>query len=322
MKNSKPGRKTKQPAKRASTAAKPRGNDGDVQSVSQNPDNADDSMTEALVAKCQAMHELEQKSNRQEIEVRYQMAQHCRDVVDGDGEGKSYGARAVETFALKIKWSKSQVYAYAKIVTVWTAEEVSGLEAQDHCTWAHLISLASDKVEDHRDKLIERVKEKGLSVRDLKREIARRAPPKLPKQADHTVDTSPSVSLVGALQDYTAKLAAFEADGKADAERLQHAVQEAGGEALTPAALQQMRQIRKRLNAVFARDTKVFDACIAKAEKAKKSTPKPAKDKPRVRRPVKKAQGAVKPAPKAAAEPKPKRGVRVPRFERSPFGDF
>ncbi len=300
MKNSKPGRKTKtkKPAKQAKSTGKP----GVRKPAEVDVAGSENAMSEALAAKCEAMRELEQKSNRQEIEVRYTMAEHCRDVVDGDGEGKSYGARAVEMFADEIKWAKSQVYVYAKVATVWTVEEVLGLEAEDHCTWAHLLSLASDKLEKHRDKLIERVKADNLSVRDLKREIKNQIPPEPPKQVDHTADTSPSVALVEALQDYGAKLTVFEADGKADAQRLQHAVQTAEGGDLTPAAMQQLRQVRKRLKAVCERDSKVFDECIAQAEKAKKSKPKPAKGKPKASSPAKKAKAPTKPARKAAAK--------------------
>lgn len=298
MKNSNPGQKTKKPAKRAKSTAKA-GVRKQAEVATAGSENA---MSEALAAKCEAMRELEQKSNRQEIEIRYQMAKHCRDVVDGDGEGKTYGARAVETFADTIKWSKSHVYAYAKVATVWTADEVFGLEAQDHCTWAHLLRLASDKVEEHRDTLIERVKADNLSVRDLQREIKNRIPPEPPKDADYTADVSPSESLVQAIQDYAAPLTQLETSGKDAAQRIQQAGRAASAEDLTPAAMKQMRQILKRLKAVCERDSKVFHECLVHGEKARKSKAKPAKGKPKASSPAKKAKGSAKPAPKAAAK--------------------
>ncbi len=226
----------------------------------------------ALKVEIEAVRGLEADHNRHEVSIRYKMAQHCRNVVND--EGKRYGANAVGVFADEIQWSTTQVYAYAQVAKTWTEEEVLKLQANKGCTWAHLVILARDKLAEDRESLIEKISEEGLSVRALAQEIAAKVAPEQPlPSADYLLDTSPSVSVVEALQDYGAKLTAFETDGNTDAQRLRQVVQAANSEDLTPAALQQLRQIKKRLKATYEHNVKLVDECIAKAQKANKSKP-------------------------------------------------
>jgi hypothetical protein len=263
----------------------------------------------AIQDKADAVRALEHTANRQEIEVRYQMAQHCRDVVEGDGQDKTYGTHAVETFSEKINWSRSQVYAYAKVATTWTAEQVRDLQA----TWSHLLALVSDKADKHREKLVEKVKADGLSVRGLKQEIARLVPPEPPKKTDYTLDTSPSKSLVEAVQDYSAKLTAFETGGKSDAQRLQQVVKKASREDLTRETLKQFRELKKRLQQAYEHDLAVLDDCITRATAGRDSEPSSPEGKPKPAKPMKAAATSAKPVPTKAGKTRRTAKAKKPR---------
>jgi hypothetical protein len=229
---------------------------------------SDSSMNKALAVEVEAMRELEQQANP----IEYKRAQHCKNVIEGDGK---YGDHAVETFAAAINWSTTQVYGYAKVAQTWTEDEVRGMQDTKHCTWSHLLILARNSVADRRESLIEKVSAGDLSVQELRKEIKTTASPdpQLPN-ADYLLDTSPSEALVESLQNCGAKLTTFETDAKAEIQRLWQIVGAAGAEDLTPAVLDQLRQILKRFKAVCPL-TKLLEDCVAKAQKANKKAAAP-----------------------------------------------
>ena len=183
-----------------------------------------------------------------------------------------------------------------------------------HCTWSHLLVLARDSVADQRESLIEKVSADELSVQALRNEIKATAPPDIrPPSTDFLLDTSPFEALVESLQDYGAKLLAFENGGNADVQRLRQAVHAAKAEDLTLKALQQLRQLRKRLKAASEHDIKLLDDCIAKAEKAIKT--KTAVGKAQATVPVEQADASA--APDDKVTPKPSSAATTKNRERS-----
>jgi hypothetical protein len=229
---------------------------------------SDSTMNPALKAEVEAMRALEQQA----LPIEYKRAQHCKAVVEGDGK---YGDHAVETFAAAIKWSTTQVYGYAKVAQTWSEEQVREMHETKHCSWSHLLVLARDSVAERREDLIEKVSAGGLSVQALRKEIQVKplADPGAP-YADYLLDTSPSEALVESLQNCGAKLTAFETDAKAEIQRLWQIVGAASAEDLTPAVLDQLRQILKRFKAVCSL-TKLLEECVAKAQKANKKAAAP-----------------------------------------------
>ena len=175
MKNSKPGRetKTKKPAtKQARTAGKPGVHkQAELRKPSANSAGAEDQHSsdieiaagEDLETKCEAIRTLESAFNHHELESRYAIAEICRSIAEGDGEGKVYGTHAVETAADKLGWPKSQIYSFAKIAQSWTLTEVLELEKSKGWTWAHLLLVAGNKVEPHREKLVRQEETTGAN---------------------------------------------------------------------------------------------------------------------------------------------------------------
>jgi DNA-binding protein H-NS len=241
-------------------------------SKSKTPKTGDaDSATKSLHAKCEAIRELDKKWARQEIAVRYQLATHCKDIVEGDGIDKRYGNHAVERAAQEIGWAAAQIYSHAQVAQTWTEAEVLELHESKGCAWRHLEILARDKVApEERDRLIEKVAEDGLSVRALQQEVAAISAPQA-QVANYTVDVSPSVAVVTGIQDYSANITHFETDSRNFVDRLRACVAAATAEELTPAALQQLRQVRQRRKAACEHDIKALDDCIAKAQKANRA---------------------------------------------------
>ena len=231
---------------------------------------ADGAMGEPLEAECEAIRTLESQCNRQEIAMRYKMAEHCRNIVEGDGEDKRHGTHAVEQAANAIPWSETQIYVYAQIAQIWTKEQVMELQAGKGCTWAHLVILARDKLAEDRESLIEKISTDGLSARELARQVAGKGiPGPQGPAADYFADVSPSVPVVTGIQDYSANVAHFESESRAFVDRLRASIAAAAAADLTSAALQQLRQLKQRRKAAYEYDIKTLDDCIAKAQKGK-----------------------------------------------------
>ncbi len=229
---------------------------------------SDSTMNKALVVEVEAMRELEQQANP----IEYKRAQHCKNVIEGDGK---YGDHAVEAFAAAINWSTTQVYGYAKVAQTWTEDEVREMQDTKHCTWSHLLVLARDSVADRRESLIEKVSAGDLSVQELRKEIKTTASPdpQLPN-ADYLLEHVAFRSTGRIPAKLWRKLTTFETDAKAEIQRLWQIVGAAGAEDLTPAVLDQLRQILKRFKAVCPL-TKLLEDCVAKAQKANKKAAAP-----------------------------------------------
>lgn len=262
-----------------------------------------DSEANALHAKCEAIRVLDDQGAKQEIGIRYKIAKHCKDIVEGDGTGKRYGDHAVEQAAQKLGWSPTEIYAHAQVAQTWTEAEVMDLHTSKRCRWRHLEILARDKVKPQREKLIEDIAGEGLSVRALQQKVAARSSPAShPASANYLADVSPSVPVVTGIQDYAANVAHFESEARSYVDRLRASVAAAAPEDLTPAALQQLRQLRQRRKAAYEYDLKAIEDCIAKAQKATKSkgkatTAKTRRASPAISNTAAKAAPAV--APKA-----------------------
>ena len=152
-------------------------------------------------------------------------------------------------------------------------------------------------------------------MQQLKAKIATLVPLDPPEQADYTADVSRSVPMVKAIQDYAAALIPLETSGKDAAQRLQQLIKGASEDDLTPAALKQLRTLRRRLTTAYERDSEVLDQFIAKAEKLKRRKPSTPSGTSKATSPAKKTSAPPKPTRKAAQ--KVRRTAKPQKSERS-----
>ena len=99
-------------------------------------------LSTALRKKFELIRNLDQRADRWEIELRFEIAEHCRDVKDGDGN--KFGDGAVQKLADALGWAASTIYDYASVARAWKskAEAVDAAQAMNG-GWRHLVEIAS-----------------------------------------------------------------------------------------------------------------------------------------------------------------------------------
>ena len=230
--------------------------------------DAVESLGKELQEKIELIQKLVRRADRRDVERRYEIARHFLDVKDGDGN--KFGDGAVQKLANALGWARSRVYAYAVVARAWNTREEAVAAAQEmNCGWGHLVEIANAP-EKKRQALINAVREDGLSLRALqkaKKKIAATA--SRAKPAPSLGDTTPSLSLTEALQDFAVNLTQFEEHGGPHANRLAEAVASAQPIALTPEFTKDLKEVRNRIEAVCQKGIKAIDAGLAAAKQAK-----------------------------------------------------
>jgi hypothetical protein len=80
---------------------------------------ADEALNEELRKKVEAIRKLAQRADLQEIELRYEIGVHCRDVIDGDTN--TFGEYAAQKLVESLEWTRSLIYDYASVARNWEA---------------------------------------------------------------------------------------------------------------------------------------------------------------------------------------------------------
>jgi hypothetical protein len=76
-------------------------------------------MGSALLQHFREISRLIAEADRHGLKVRYEIAVHCQEVRNGDGNGGKYGAKAVRKLTRALAWSKTAVYDYANVAVTW-----------------------------------------------------------------------------------------------------------------------------------------------------------------------------------------------------------
>ena len=258
--------------------------------------DAVESLSKELKKKVDVIRKLEQRADCHEIELRFEIAEHCRDVKDGDST--KFGDHAMEKLADALGWASAIVYEYAKVARAWNSkEEALAVARAMNRGWRHLVAIASAPAEKRQD-LIAAVRDERMTVRALQKHKKKMAPAaSRAKSAPSTEDATPSIPLTEAIQDLAIDLTQFEEHGVPHAGRLAQAGAEAEPTDITPACDQQLRELRRRVEANYKTCIQAIDTCLAAGKQAK---PEATKATPTT----------TKPAPtKSQAKPKPQESV-------------
>ena len=240
-------------------------------------------LTKQLQEKVDLIRTLVQRADCQEIELRFEIAEHCRDVKDGDGN--TFGDGAVQKLADALGWAPSIIYDYVFVARAWkTKEEAVAVAQVMNRGWRHLVEIASTPAET-RQELIVAVRDDGMSLRAIRRHRKRLAPAaSRTKPAPSLEDMTPAISLLEALQDFAVDLTQFEKHVGPHADRLADALAKAEPTDITPEFAKGLLEIRNRLEAISAKSIEVIDACLAAGKQAKAAPEaKPVPTKPKAK---------------------------------------
>lgn len=225
-----------------------------------------------------AIRKLAQQANCQEIELRYEIGIHCRDVMEGDGT--KFGDHAVQKLADALGWAPSIVYDHAAVARAWKTKEDAVAAAKEMKRgWRHLVTIASAPTEKQQT-LIAAVRDDGMGLRALqvlKKKIATTTP--RTKPAPPMEDTTPSESLVEAIEDLSDAITYCEKHGVPNADRLTEAVSSAQPTDFTPEFVKGFKELRGRAEAMGRKIIASIDAGLA-AGKQSKAPPKATKAAP------------------------------------------
>jgi len=153
----------------------PKGKPGRKPATAPQPDKA--ARAEALQQECQELRQLLSGSTKDELTVKYTVGERILRIKN---DPNKYGKAAVSAIAKKIGYDPSKLYDSANVAECWKKEEVEDLLAkkdQDGATrvgltWSHLVTLTSIDDKRARKRFLDAAAEKGMSVRDLKKDIA------------------------------------------------------------------------------------------------------------------------------------------------------
>ena len=228
---------------------------------------AADLLSEELREKVELIRELTQRADLQEIGLRYEIALHCRDVKDGDGN--KFGDGAVQKLADALGWAPAIIYDYAKVARAWKCKEQAVAAAQAmNRGWRHLVEIAIAPAEK-QEELIAAVRDEGMSVRALRKHRKKLAPAaSRTKPAPSLEDITPSISLTEALQDLAVDLTQFEEHGGPHADRLADALAKAEPTDITPEFAKGLLEIRNRLETISKKLIAPIDAGLAAGKQA------------------------------------------------------
>jgi hypothetical protein len=168
----------------------------------------------ALAQKCNTIRRLVSETDRHDVQNRYNIAVHCMDVLQGDGKDKMYGTNAAGKLANDLGWNKSEVYAYASVVEAWPTEvEFDELAAKSDkfnkpLTWTHYRRIAREKDSAKRGQLIQKCRDNGWSVRDLKRHMEGSSELREAVEGANS-ETKPLKGLSAVIHSYGSQVAAF-----------------------------------------------------------------------------------------------------------------
>jgi hypothetical protein len=110
-----------------------------------------------------------------DVLARYRVAELVKKVQEGDGK-RTYGTSAIISLAGALGQSEQSLRNYAAVAETWTEYEIKEILHNKNAygarlSWSHFILLANITSPEERQRRIEEILEKSLSVRELKRDI-------------------------------------------------------------------------------------------------------------------------------------------------------
>ncbi|MGO9114037.1 MAG: hypothetical protein ACLP9L_32885 [Thermoguttaceae bacterium] len=228
-----------------------------------------------LKEKVELIRKLAQHADCQEIEQRYEINLHCRDVLDNVSK---FGDGAVQKLTDALGWKKTTIYDYATVAGAWKSKEeaVAAAKAMNR-GWRHLVEIAGAPAEKQQV-LINAVRAADMSLRTLKEHKKRISPAAgRTKPAPSLEDTTPSISLVEAIEDFSDAVTYFEKHGIPLADRLAEAVAKAELIDITPEFVKDLKKLRGWIEAIYQKSIDRIDTCLAagKQTKAKRKATTP-----------------------------------------------
>ena len=130
-------------------------------------------MSAQLRRKYETVRALLSEATGDEVRARYKVAAMVLEVKRNES---AYGAGAVKRLAAALGWDRSTIYRYALIAKRWDAAGMTALLRRrsvhgEPISWSHLLLVVRISPASRRAKLVDRVLDEGLSVRDLARVV-------------------------------------------------------------------------------------------------------------------------------------------------------
>jgi hypothetical protein len=88
-------------------------------------------------------------------------------------EPETFGESAVSAAASAVGEDQATLYRFASVAERWTASQVKVLLSGNAISWSHLVALARIERSDVRERLLRRLRQKRLSLRELQVLIGR-----------------------------------------------------------------------------------------------------------------------------------------------------
>jgi hypothetical protein len=83
------------------------------------------------------------------------------------GDPQSFGESAVSAAASALGEDLATLYRFASVAERWTSSQVKVLLSGKAVSWSHLVALARVEQSDVRERLLRRLRQKRLSLREL-----------------------------------------------------------------------------------------------------------------------------------------------------------
>lgn len=130
-------------------------------------------MTDELHRRCEEIRKRLADVGRKDMQARHQLGVLVNEI---QNDPDKYGRRGVKQLAAAIGYDEKTLYKYGQVASCWSAEQIEELSQQKGTTglpisFSHLLLIATVEKKRRRDALVQAVLNKGLSVRDLKRQL-------------------------------------------------------------------------------------------------------------------------------------------------------
>lgn len=211
-------------------------------------------MNHALQSEYNTIRALAAQADHQDALARHEIALHCHTVCEGDGQGGTYGDRAVVRLSKALGWSKSTVYEYAVVAATWPDKQVFAQFAEQEdrygkpLSWSHIVLLAAVADTGRRNELVKDAIKHGWNVRDLRKEL-RGGTPKQKAKGAAPADAESKLPrvLATAVQNYVAQVAGLKANATVFGEHLVQKIKQAEPADLTDAVVDRLTKARQNL---------------------------------------------------------------------------
>ena len=246
-------------------------------------------MNDALLTEFREIQKLRVGADTHDVLARYEIAVRCERVRLGEGEGGTYGKRAVKLLAQALGWSPATTYGYCGVARAWPTKRafdklVERMSKFDKpLSWSQVVLLATVTDAKRQEQLLADALKQGWSDSRLKREIAHRVlyPFKVlaqiaAKGTDNTAeDASPQPKtpkeMAVAVQNIRTSILTAKANVDTYGSLLGHLIDEAHPTDFTTDFLEHLKEMRRDLKDFYQPNAKQLDKWIVQIEQARKA---------------------------------------------------